>query len=285
MSVVEPLPSHASEQTRAIESALRWACVVTAFLALIPGLRLLGLIWNNFDYLGHGYMIPPVSLLLAYSRRKAILRAVRSGPVPASGPVWVLLAALLETAAVAAEVVTVAGVGIPLLLAATAYAVGGRPLLRATGLPIAFVILMVPLPNLIQDRVLVDLKGVVIDVSVGILQRIGYTVGATGNRVILPGHELFVADACSRLTSIATLLPLSVVVAYFVSHGTWRRMAIVASIFPFAILGNIARVTITTALVSSGGIEYSKGLLHESLGLSTFVIGTLALVSFAKSLR
>jgi exosortase len=285
MAGAEPHLFPVSERTRAIESALRWTCVATAFLALLPGLRLLGLIWDNTDYLAHGYMIPPVSALLAYSRRKAIVRAVRSGPVPATGPLWVLLAALIETAAVAGEVVTVAGAGVPLLLAATAYAVGGRPLLRAAGLPIAFLILMVPIPTLIENRILIDLKAVVVQLSVDLLQRLGYTVMATGNRIFVPGHELFVADACSGLTSIATLLPLSVVVAYFVGHGVWRRVAIVASIVPFAMLGNLARVSITTALVASGSIEYSEGLLHESMGLATFVLGTLALVTFAKLLR
>ena len=256
-----------------------------AFLALVPGLRLLQLIWSHTDYLGHGYLIPPTSALLAYWRRDAILRALRNGPVPVTGPLWVLLAALFETAAVAGEVVMVAGAGIPLLLAATAYALGGRPLLRAAGLPIAFLILMVPLPSLIVDRLLIDLKATVVAASVGILQGLGYTVAATGNVIFVPDHELFVSDACSGLTSIATLLPLSVVVAYFVSHGVWRRVVIVASIVPFAILGNMARVTITTALVASGRIEYSEGLLHESLGITTFVLGTLALTVFSKVLR
>lgn len=285
MPAAEPLLSRVSERTRAFERALRWTCVVLAFVAALPVLRLLGLIWNNTIYLGHGYLIPPVSAMLAYSRRKAILRALRSGPVPASGPLWVLMAALIVTGAVAGEVVTVAGAGIPVLLAATAYAVGGFPLLRAAGLPIAFLFLMVPYPWLVEDRIMVALKEIVVHVSVDVLQRLGFAVGATGNVITVPNHELFVADACSGLTSIATLLPLSVVVAYFVGRGVWRRVAIVASIFPLAILGNIARVTITTALVSTGGIEYSRGLMHESMGLTTFTLGTLALVGFAKILR
>ena len=58
-----------------------------------------------------------------------------------------------------------------------------------------------------------------------------------------------------------------------------------ASIFPLAILGNIVRVTVTTALVSTGSIEFSKGLMHESMGLVTFSLGALALVALAKALR
>ena len=277
--------SEMSDRTSAIERLLVWACVIAALLGVVPGLRLLRLIWNHIDYLGHGYLIPVASALLAYSRRAEILAALRSGPVPVMGPVWVLLAALFETAAVAGEVVTAAGVGIPLLLLATAYAVGGRPLVRAAGLPIAFLILMVPLPSIVENRLLVDLKAMVVFASVGALQSLGYTVVTSGNVILVPGYELFVSDACSGLTSIATLLPLSVVVAYFVSHGVWRRLAIVASLVPFAILGNMVRITITTVLVASGRIEYSEGLLHETLGITTFVMGTLALTLLAKALR
>ena len=63
------------------------------------------------------------------------------------------------------------------------------------------------------------------------------------------------------------------------------ELAIVASIVPFAMLGNVARVSITVALVSSQGIEFAQGLLHQNLGIATFVLGTFMLLILAKVLR
>jgi exosortase/archaeosortase family protein len=75
------------------------------------------------------------------------------------------------------------------------------------------------------------------------------------------------------------------VVAYFLSHGLWRRGVIVASVLPLAFVGNIVRVFLTVALVSEGWVEFREGLLHTNLGLTTFTVGTLALVGVAKALR
>jgi exosortase len=197
----------------------------------------------------------------------------------------VLGAALIELSAVSGEVVTAAGAGVPVLLAATAYAVGGTRLLRECALPLGFLFLMVPLPNLVELRVLIELKLIVTKTAVALLQLCGYTVANIGNRVLMPGHELFVDDACSGFTSIVTMLPLSVVVAYFLSHGLWRRLVILASVLPLAFIGNIARVALTVALVTEGWVEFREGLLHTNLGLTTFTIGTLALVGIAKALR
>jgi exosortase len=117
------------------------------------------------------------------------------------------------------------------------------------------------------------------------LQAAGYTITALGNRILIPGHELFVANACSGLTSIVTLSPLAVVVAYFLSHGTWRRAVLIASIFPIAVVANIVRVTATIALVVRFGPGVGEGLLHEGFGVVTFVGGTAALIGLARWLR
>jgi exosortase len=274
-----------SGQASRLEAFLRWACIAGALAATIPTFRLLRIIWERSEYLAHGYVIPLVSLWLALSNRQAILDGIRRGPVPVLGPLGVLVAALLLLTAVSGEVVTAAGAAMPLLLAATAYAVGGQPLLRACLLSIGFLLLMVPPPNLLEMRLLIELKLIVTRLAVGLLQLMGYTVAHVGNRVLMPGHELFVADACSGFTSTVTMLPLSIVVAYFLSHGVWRRLVIVGSVLPLAFLGNIARVFITVALVANGWVEFREGLLHSNLGLLTFTLGTLALVGIAKVLR
>jgi exosortase len=279
--VMETPPGHGARA----EIALKWICVAAAVVAIVPGLRLLGIIWRESEYLGHGYVIPLVSLWLIASKRRQIASALSTQRVPALGPLAVLLAAALLAAAVLGEVVTVAGASIPILLAAVAYAVGGHKLLRATWMPIAFLLLMVPLPNLFQTRLLIELKLLVTRVAVELLIAAGYTVSYLGNRVLLPGHELFVADACSGFTSVVTMLPLSIVIAAFLSHGIWRRAIAVASVLPLAFIGNVVRVGLTVVLVQEGFVQFRQGIFHDNLGMATFVIGTVSLIGIAKLLR
>ena len=158
-------------------------------------------------------------------------------------------------------------------------------LLSPLALPLGFLLLMVPPPPSFTYDVLFRLKLAVTQASVGILQLAGQTIASDGNQILLPGTTLFVADACSGLNSIVSLLPLACIVAYFLSHGVWRRAIVVASVVPLAVGANLVRVIVTVTLVDSRGAEYAQGLLHEAFGLTTFVLGTLALLGLARVLR
>jgi exosortase len=278
----EPVLSAATARS---DVGLRWACLLASLAAALPALPLLSYVWKSSEYLAHGYLIPLVAAGLTWTRRERVRAILAEGSTPALGPWLVLGTALTSSAAVLAGASTSAGIAVVLAIGATVYAVGGPRLLRTLSVPVAFLLLMVPPPIALRDRLLFELKGLVIQVSVELLQAAGYLVAATGNRIFVPGHELFVADACSGLSSIVTLLPLGVVVAYLTSHGLWRRLVIVACIVPIAFLGNLARVVITVALVSSHGIEYAEGLLHESFGLTTFVGGTIVLLGISRAIR
>ena len=267
------------------DEVIAYLCLTAAFATTIPALGLLAIIWDRSEYLAHGYLIPAVSLGLLYMRRATLRDALRSPAPPASGALLVGLAATWEAIALAGEVATAAGMGIPLLLGATSYAIGGGALLRATALPLGFLLFMVPPPGFVQDRLLIGLKSLVIQASVEVLQLTGHTVVAAGNRLLVPGHELFMADACSGLTTIVTLLPLGAIIACFFSHGWARRAVILCSIIPLAVVLNIVRVIATVVLVGKIGEQAAVGLAHESLGFATFLLGTGGLLGLAKSMR
>jgi exosortase len=144
---------------------------------------------------------------------------------------------------------------------------------------------MVPPPAFLMDGALVQLKRAVTGGAVTTLQAFGRPVLAEGNQVLVPGHSLFVADACSGLTSIVTMLPFACIVAYYLGRGTWRRAVVIASVLPLALGANFARVLITILMVTHLGGEAAQGLLHETFGLATYTLGTLALVGVARGLR
>lgn len=267
------------------EDWLRIACLLAGLAAAWPSLRLMSYVWMSSDYLAHGYLIPFTSAGLVWLRRGRIRRELATATSPKLGPLVVLAAAVFQSGALLAEAGTFAGIGLVLTIAATVYAVGGLPLLRTLAVPVGFLVLMIPPPGFLQDQLLFGLKEIVIRISVTLLQAFGYSIAATGNRIFVPGHELFVANACSGLTSIVTLLPLGVVIAYLLNHGVWRRVVIVASVVPIAIAFNMARVILTVVLVASRGMDFAEGLLHESFGVATFVSGTIVLVGLSRVLR
>jgi exosortase len=267
------------------ESGLRLACLALALAAIAPALRVLSYIWSNSEFMGYGYAIPASSLALLWLRRSEVREALARAEPAENGVRWVLAAALLESLGLLSDVGSVAGASVPLLLGATAYAVAGPRFARAVALPVGFLIFMVPPPGFLVDPLLLTLKSVVTATSVGALQLAGFSIAADGNRIFVPGHELFVANACAGLNSIVTLLPLAVVIATFLVEGAGRRALLLASVVPLAMLGNVLRVIATVVLVSRLGIAYAEGNLHESFGVATFLLGALALLGVARALR
>jgi len=284
--MTQPDPSAATLPAPApSEPLLRLSCLAVAGLATGPAIALMEKIWATSDFMGHGYFIPLVAGFLLYDRWDDLTEVWTRAETPWQGPFLVVGVAAVLLLAVVGEVLFAAGVAVPLLIGATIYAVAGRELLWRTALPLGFLLLMVPPPGFLVNQVLQVLKAAVTTISVRLLQETGASVTALGNQILIPGQTLFVADACSGLTSVLTLLPLSIIIGYFLTHGVWRRLVVVLAVIPLAMLANILRVVITVLLVDSQGIEFAQGLLHEGFGLSTYVLGTLSLLGVARLIK
>jgi len=263
------------------------ACAILglSLVVALPAIAGLGSLFRRVEFYGHAYLVPVVAGYLAFSRRRELLRALRDPRPPALGWLAVLAAATFEILMITGDVGFAAGIGIALVLGASAWAVAGTRLLRPLALPLTFLVLMVPPPRFVLYELLPRLKLAVTSIAVWIMQSAGMTVLAEGNQILLPEHTLFVADACSGLTSVVTMLPIACTLAYFVTRGVWRRLVVVGSVVPLAMAGNVVRVIVTVKMVSEIGGEAAQGLLHESFGVATYAIGTLALVGIARLLR
>jgi exosortase len=266
----------------------RWiigAVIAIAVVLCVPALANLSYLWKDSQFYGHAYAIPLVAAYLAYQKRRALGVAMRDLHPPTWGSAVAFAAATFLVLALVGDAGFALGVGIPLVLGATAFAIGGLALMRPLVLPLVFLSLMVPPPRFLTYEILFRLKLFVTHAAIALLHAAGVTVAAEGNQILVPGQSLFVADACSGLTSIVTLLPLACIVAYFLTHGVWRRALVIASVVPLALAANIFRVIVTVQLVEHWGVEFAQGVLHETFGLATYVIGTLAVIAVARILR
>jgi exosortase len=287
MSLREPGSSDRDAKAAALawpDRALLLAIAGATLLIATPALWNLSQGWRVYESYGHGYLMLLVAGWLAWTNRAQLAAAMRDLAPPRFGALAVLAAASFEILAFIGDLRFAAGLGVPLLLGAVAYAVGGAGLLRALGLPLVFLALMVP-PGFLIRPLLVRLKLVVTDLAVALLRSFGEPVLATGNQILVPGHSLFVADACSGLTSIVTMLPIACWVAFALLPDGWRRAALVASVVPVAIVANVIRVAVSVKLVPVVGVQAAQGVLHEGFGVAAFVVGVLALFGFARLLR
>jgi exosortase len=278
--------SLAPERERLFGERLLLIAILIAALALCaPAAWGLSYLLEMVEFYAHGYLVPFVAGYLGWQRRDEIRAALRDLRPPPLGFLVVLAVGSGEALAVIGDMGFVAGVGIPVVLGAALWATGGARLLRPCLLPLAFLALMIPPPGFVLEDLLVASKEMVTRVSVAILHALGESVSADGNRIEVPGRTLFVADACSGLTSIVSLLPVACVVAYFLTSGLLHGLLVVVSVVPLAVAANVLRVVVTVKLVTAIGPQMAQGWLHDSFGLLTYAVGTAVLVLFARWLR
>jgi exosortase len=92
-----------------------------------------------------------------------------------------------------------------------------------------------------------------------------------GNVIVLANTTLEVAEACSGIRSLISLLTLGIVYGYFSDSRTWVRVVIAASTIPIAIVANGLRVAGTGVLAHHSGPETALGFFHTFSGWLVFL--------------
>jgi exosortase len=110
----------------------------------------------------------------------------------------------------------------------------------------------------------------------------GIPVLREGNVLILANTTLEVAEACSGIRSLVSLITLGMVYGYFIDSRGWVRTAIVLSTIPVAILSNAFRVAGTGILASWWGADAAEGFFHEFSGWVVFVVAFLMILGIQK---
>ena len=103
-----------------------------------------------------------------------------------------------------------------------------------------------------------------------------------GNVIRLPGHDLFVTEACSGLRSLTALLSLGVLLGGLVLRSPVSRVAIVALSIPVAVLVNGVRVFGTGFLVAFVDPKLAEGFSHTTEGWLLFVVSFAILAGLAR---
>lgn len=223
--------------------------------------------WNDPDS-GHGLLLAPLAVWLAWKAG----RAPGARAMPVLGIVALLVAvALRYVAALAAEPF----VGrFSMLLALGGLVVWGwgvRQLFH-WWLPVLLLGLSMPLPEIVLGSLALPLQFQASRLGASLLAMRGIPVHLDGNVIRLPGHDLFVTEACSGLRSLTALLSLGVLLGGLVLRHPLSRVAIVALSIPVAVLINGVRVFGTGFLVAFVDPKMAEGFTHMTEGWLLFLV-------------
>jgi exosortase len=253
------------------------AALVLAVLTLY-GETLLGLVrqWQHDDNYSHGFLIVPAAAWMVWRDRQALAALPRR---PASVGLFVVLASLLVLfiGTLGAELfltrVSMLGVlagGILFLL--------GFPHLRRLAFPLGVLLLMIPLPAIVFNQIAFPLQILASQLGVAALRVGGIPVLREGNVIVLASTTLEVAEACSGIRSLISLLTLGVLYGYISGYRPLRRTLLALATIPIAIVSNAIRVAgagVTADLFGPAAVE---GFLHSFSGWLTFVSSLVLLL-------
>lgn len=238
--------------------------------------------WYEDSNYSHGFVVPLIAGYFVYERRRDILEAEVEPWWPGLA-LFVIGVLQLVVGWLGTEFFTMRSSLVVTLAGMTLFFFGKR-LFRLMLLPLGYLLFMVPLPYIIYDMVAFPLKLFVTKASIAFLKLVGVVVVREGNVIMLPLTTLEVADACSGIRSLISLLALAVAYAFFMKISPLKRALLLISAIPIAISANALRVIGTGLLAQYWGAKAAEGFFHEFAGMAVFVVAVALLIAFGSLL-
>jgi exosortase D (VPLPA-CTERM-specific) len=263
-----------------------WQAGVLAALALClywsTLLHLVGQWWHDPNF-SHGFFVPLFSAFVIWQERS---RLARIAPRPSWSGAGVLLLGLtaLVVGRLGAELF-LDRASMLLVMAGVVILFAGWNLFRAVFFPWAFLLLMIPIPAIVLNQITFPLQLLASQVAATVLPLLGVPVLREGNVIYLAGMALEVAEACSGIRSLMSLLTLAIIYGYLMEKRLWVRWVLALASVPITVAANDIRIIGTGLLVQYWDPAAAAGYFHASWGLLTFVISLVMFYALHKLIR
>lgn len=251
----------------ALASRLAAVAAVAAVLvwSYFPQFRGLVQTWENDPNYSHGYLVIPVSAFMFWWLwpRGAELDRLRPSIFG-----WVLLLGIAVTRFVLLRYdrLWLDSFLIVPTVGALVLAYGGWRLLRKTWPAVLFLIFMYAVPVGLNSNVSLPLQRLACTGSAALLRLLGLWVMDEGNVLIVGGETLEVAAACNGLAMLMSLSATITATVILVPMANWKRVILMLSIVPIALLCNIVRISGTAWAYHLLGSEKGQALAHDVAG-------------------
>jgi len=283
---VQAAPLEFAPEPSSSEPTPLWQLVVLSAALLwlyAPVLYRLVAQWVHDPNYSHGFFVPAFSLYVLWQKRDRLRRLPRR-------PSWSGLLIL----AMAVAVLTAGTLGAELFLSRTSFLIAiaglvvlffGWNYLRAVLFPWLFLLLMIPIPNILFNQITFPLQLLASKAAALVLPLLGVPVLREGNVIQLPVMTLEVAEACSGIRSLMSLATLSIIYGYLLETRISTRVLLALAAIPIAVIANGLRIIGTGLLVQYWDPEKAEGFFHAFSGWLIFVVSLILLLLLHKGLQ
>ncbi len=255
----------------------------------------LGLDWWTDENYSHGLLVPVVIAIIIWKERDAFHRVEIRSSILLGGITIFVAVLLLIAGTLGAELFTQRMSLVIMLGGIVIYFFGAR-MLNFLVVPFALLLLAIPIPQIIFNRIAFPLQIWASKMAVWGIRVFEVPTLRKGNVIdILPSGatqtiSLEVVEACSGIRSLMTLVTLALILGFFTgddgekkfanlsSRNLIRAVLLMISAVPIAVLTNAARVSATGVLTYYYGKQATEGTWHDLSGWLVFVVALAMLI-------
>ncbi len=245
---------------------------------LIPIIANLWSDWINIPDNSHGILVPFISIYFVLTKR----RELQNDQISTNFQGGLLLAAslLLYIIAFAGDIAFITRLMLITSLWGIVLYNYGSKIFKIFIFPLLFLLFMVPAPISAIQSISLPLQLFATDIATKIIMMFSIPVYQEGNMLYFANNsQLEVAQACSGIRSIISLLMLSVILAHISgTNNILPKTILLLSALPVALLVNIIRVSSTGILAHYYGSIVARDFLHELSGIAVFIVGFIILL-------
>jgi exosortase len=240
---------------------------VTLLLSIPVLVSLIG-DWLRDSNYSHGFLVIPISIFLIYRKRNEFVF-----PAPPAKLGLIVFAAgcvgiIFGTAA--SEYFTIR-LSLVLILTGISLYYLGITNFRKVWFAFFILLFMIPIPAVIYYSATLPMQLFATKATHFLLGVLGVPSIRQGNILYLPSYTLEVAEACSGLRSLVTLMAMGALYGYLTLPGHIRPIILFLSAIPIAIATNIIRLLVTAIGAYAISTKIAEDFLHELSGLIVFV--------------
>ena len=161
----------------------------------------------------------------------------------------------------------------------------GPQAFRASAFPLLLLLLVVPIPESVLDKIIYALQQGSADVSYVLFSMTGVPVFRQGFFFTLPGLTIEVAEQCSGIRSSIALFILCLLIGHLFLRSASRKVALIVAAIPILIFKNAVRIVAISLLSAYVSRDFLTGSLHQSGGILFFLLGLLILIPIIRLLE
>jgi exosortase len=255
-----------------------WQVAVLASLTLwlsVPIVTHLVAQWWHDPNFSHGFFVPLFAGFVVWQERDRLLR-IPLKPAWSGSLIVAFALCVLIVGQLGAELF-LARISLLFLAAGLIVLFMGWKFLRALAFPLAFLLLMIPIPTIIFNQITFPLQLLASRVAAAILPLFSVPILREGNVIILPSMALEVAEACSGIRSLMSLVTLAVIYGYLAEKRLAIRWILALGAIPISVAANSVRIIGTGLLVQYWDPDKAQGFFHLFSGWLIFVVSLVML--------